>query len=307
MTRFFLGSSLLCCFSLLASSSVRSEDKFKTYEEAYSTGAKAVNGGNLAAAREPLETALKLAKTDKQKIEAQRALLIPYRELPQIEPMQSAAEFIIAKSDQSAERSLSRGSLLGFIQKRGKMEDAVKGYEERLKQTPEDRTLLYILAEAQRTYQKNPARSIELGEKLASVEKKLGNKVDVYEQSQLAGQYVKASKFKDGAELFESIAPLDAKMEAWHFKEAAAAWMKGKDSEKALAAARKSEKAATPEKRTELLTHFWHRGLGDVFLDAGAPKDAIPHYQQAIASTKIAGYVKDCQAKLAKAEAEAKR
>jgi tetratricopeptide (TPR) repeat protein len=187
------------------------------------------------------------------------------------------------------------------------MDDAVKAYEARLQKSPDDRTLLYILAEAQRTYQKNADRSVEIGEKLAEVEKKFGKKVDVPEQALLAGQYVKAGKLKQGAELFEVIAPLDPKLEAWHLKEAATTWLKAKDNDKALAAARKSGKAAVPEKRSEQLTHFWHRALGDVFLEAGEPKEAIPHYQHAITSTKIAGYVKDCQAKLAKAEAAAKQ
>lgn len=280
---------------------------YKTYQEAASAGAKLVNGGNLAAAREPLEAAFKLAKTDREKIDAQRALLTPYRELQEIAPMQGAAEYIISHSEQVAERSLTRGLLLGFVNKRGKMDDAVKGYEERLKAAPEDRALLYILTEAQGTYQKNAARSVELGERLAAVEKKLGNKVDVSAQAYLAQQYIKVGNLKEGAKLFESIAPLDAKLEAWHYKEAATTWMKAKDRDKALAAARLSEKAATPEKRTEQLTHFWHRALGEVFLEGGEPKAAIPHFEKAIASTKLAGYIKDCQAKLAQAEAAAKK
>jgi len=44
-----------------------------------------------------------------------------------------------------------------------------------------------------------------------------------------------------------------------------------------------------------------------VFLEAGEPKEAIPHYEQAIATTKIAGYIKDCQMKPAQAEAAAKK
>lgn len=307
MLRSWLGSFIVLFAVLWVSTEASGQDKFKTYEEAYNAGLKAVNGGNLAAARGPLEAALALATSDKQKLDTQRTLLIPYRELQEIEPMQSAAEFIIAKSELPAERSLTRGTLLGFVHKRGKMNDAVKGYEERLKKSPENRTLLYILAEAQRNYQKNAVRSIELGEKLAEIEKKLGNKVDVNEQAQLAGQYAKAGKQKEAATLFESIAPLDGKLEAWHLKEAATAWLKANEKAKAIAAAKKSETAVIPEKRTDLLVHFWHRGLGDVFLEAGEPANAIPHYEQAISSTKIAGYIKDCQAKLEMAQAAAKK
>ena len=71
-----------------------------------------------------------------------------------------------------------------------------------------------------------------------------------------------------------------------------------------MAAAQKSE-AAAPEARSDLLTYFWHRGLADVFLDAGRPAAAVPHYEQAVAITKIDGYKKDSQAKLAQAKAAA--
>src|SRR5205814_2200726 len=127
---------------------------------------------------------------------------------------------------------------------------------------------------------------------------------DVPEQAQLAQRYVKTGKLKEAAELFETIAPLDAKLEAWHYKEAATTWLKAKEKNKALAAAKKSAKATIPEKRTEQLVHFWHRALGAVFLETG---EAISHFEQAIASTKIEGYIKDCKAKLAQAEAAAKK
>lgn len=276
---------------------------YATYREAYSAGAKAVNAGNLAAARAPLEAAAKLAKTDREKIEAHRTLMMPYRELQEIEPMQGAAEYVLANSQQAAERSLTRSSLLGFIHKRGKMDVAVEGYEARLKKMPEDATVLFVLTEAYATYKKDPARSAELAEKLAVVDKKLGRNQDVYAQAQLASQYIKAGKVKVGAELYEKIAPTYAKLAAWHYKEAATAWLKAGEKDKALAAAKKSD-AAEPEKR-ELLSHFWHRALGDVYLEAGDAKAAVTHYEQAIATTKIAGYVKDCEASLAKAKAAA--
>ena len=276
------------------------QDNYSTYQEAYYAGAKFVNGGNLAAARAPLEAAEKLAKTDREKLEISRALLTPYRELQEIEPMQRAAEYLIANGS-SAERSLTRLSLLSFVHKRGKMEAAIEGYEARIKKSPDDPALLYILAEVYARYKEDAARSALLGEKLAAIEKKAGKPVDVSTQAQLALQYSKSGKAKEAAELYESLAPLDKTLEAWHYKEAAAIWLKSGEKVKALAAAKKSD-AAPPEKRTDLLTHFWHRGLGDVYLGANDPKSAIPHYEQAIATTTIEGYVKDCKAKLAQAQ-----
>lgn len=291
---------------LMIATPASSQDTYQSAEEAYSAGAKLINTGKVDAAREPLEAALKLAKTDAFRLKVNRALLVPYRELREIEPMQKAAEFIIANSDQAAERSLARGTLLAFIHKRDKMDAAVDEYEKRLKKSPEDRTLLFLLTEAYATYKKDPNKSAEHAEKLAAVEKKLGKGKDVAGQAQLAQQYAKAGKLKEAAELYEAIAPLDAKLEAWHLKEAAAVWLKAGERARAILAARKSAGAA-PENRSEQLTYFWHRGLADVFLEAGEPALAIPHYEQAIASTKIEGYLKDSRAKLQKAQADAKK
>jgi tetratricopeptide (TPR) repeat protein len=275
-----------------------------TFAEAYNSGVDKINSGNLAAARAPLERALKLAKTDKDKLDTNRALLVVYRELPEIEPMQKAAEYIIANSKQAAAQSLTRRALLEFIHRRGKMDEAVKAYEAKLTKVPRDYTTLYVLTEAYATYKKDPARSAELGERLAAIEKTLGKSQDVLSQAKLAQQYVKSNKLKEGAELYEKIAPLDAKMQAWHYKEAAAAWLKAGDKEKALAAATKSLGGA-PESRTDLLKYFWYRGLADIYLDAGSPKEAVPLYEKAIATTTIQGYKTDSEKRLAKAKAEA--
>jgi hypothetical protein len=276
----------------------------KTFVEAYNSGVDKINGGNLAAAQAPLELALTLAKTDKDKMDTNRALLVVYRELPQIEPMQRAAEYIITNSKQAASQSLTRRALLDFIHRRGKMDQAVEAYEAKLKKMPADFTTLYLLTEAYAMYKRDPARSAELGERLAAAEKKLGKSQDVMSQAKLAQQYVKSNKLKEGAELYEKIAPLDAKLQAWHYKEAAAAWLKAGDKEKALAAANKSLGGA-PESRTDLLKYFWYRGLADIYLDAEAPKEAIPLYEKAIATTTIKGYKSDSEKRLAKAQADA--
>jgi hypothetical protein len=289
---------------VLAVSSVVAQENFKTYREAYRAGAKAVNAGRLDDARAPLEAAARLAATDREKLEAHRALMIPYRELREVEPMQKAAEYVITNSASAPERSLARGEMLSFVHKRGKMGAVVEGYEERLKKTPDDRTALYVLAEAYGKYKEDAGRAAKVGEQLAALEKKAGKAVNVPEQAKLAAQYVKSGRLKDGAELFESIAPADATLAAWHWKEAAAAWLKAGDKAKALAAAKNAD-AAGPEKRGQILTHFWYRAMGDVYLDAGEPKSAVPHYEKAIASTKNDGYVKDCQKKLAQAKAAA--
>jgi hypothetical protein len=301
MTRYLLSAIV---FSALATGLVAQDGKYKTYKEAAAAGAKAVRSGDLASAREPLEAAAKLATTDAEKLDAHRALLVPYRELQDIEPMQRAAEFVIAQSAQPAERSLTRTSLLSFVQKRGKMDAAVAGYEARLDKDQADLTALYVLAEAYATYKNDAAKAADRGTRLAAAEKKAGRAEDTAELSKLAAQLVKAEKPKDGAELFEKVAPSDPKTEAWYLKEAAAAWLKAGEKAKAVAAGKKSA-AAAPEARSAQLTYFWRRGLGDVFLDAGEPKEAIPQYERALEATKTEGYIKDTKAKLAKAQAAA--
>lgn len=304
MTLFLRASLLFAALAATATGAADQDGTYQTYKEAYAAGTKAIRNGNLAAAREPLEAAAKLAATDREKLEAHRALLVPYRELPDVEPMQRAAEFIIAASTQPSERSRTRSAVLSFVQKRGRMDAAVAGYEARLTKDPDDATALYLLAEAYATYKQDPARAVDREERLAIAEKKAGRPEDAAELGRLAAQYVKAEKPKEGADLFEKIAPADPKQEAWHLKEAAVAWLKAGEKAKALAAAQRST-AAAPEARSEVLTYLWHRGLGDVFLDAGEPKAAIPQYERALTATQIDGYVKDTKAKLARARAAA--
>lgn len=292
----------LIAFTAIVAPTAVAQQTYDSAPAAYNAGAKFINEGNLAAAREPLEAALKLAPDDAYRLKVNRTLLVTYRELPEIEPLQRAAEYIITHTEQTAERSLTRRTLLAFVHKRGKLADALTGYEAKLKQTPNDRTTLYILTEAYSTLSRNPARAAELFEKLTAIDEKLGKAPNPIEQAQRAKQLIESGMVKEGAQLYELIAPLDATLESWHLKEAAAAWLKAGDPQRALAAARKS--AAGPgEKRNEQLTYFWHKGLADVFLDGGAAKESIPHYQQAMTLTKLDGYLKDCRERLAKAQA----
>jgi hypothetical protein len=43
--------------------------------------------------------------------------------------------------------------------------------------------------------------------------------------------------------------------------------------------------------------------MADIYLELEQPKEAIPHYENAIKKTTIAGYVKACEEQLAKAKA----
>ena len=286
----------------------KAKSKFTSADEAFGVGAAHYNSRNYAASREPFEAALILA-TEKDiayRVKVYGALTASYRLLETSEQFIEASEYIIRHSDRDAERSLTRTSLMSFIHQRGKVDPFIKRHEERLQKNPKDRLSVYLLSEVYSRVRENPERSVELLKQLAVLDgKKPGEAVDVNASAKLAMQYIRAKEYQKGAELYEQIAPLDKTLEAWHWKEAAAAWLKHKQNDKALAAAKKSEEA-TPEKRNEQLAHFWHRNLADVFLAAGEPKLAIPHYEKAIETTKIEGYLKGCKASLAEAREKAK-
>jgi tetratricopeptide (TPR) repeat protein len=137
--------------------------------------------------------------------------------------------------------------------------------------------------------------------KLNNVE---GQPLDVNASANMARQYVQAKQYEKAAKLYEKIAPLDEKLAAWHWKEAATAWLQAGNKTQALDAARKSNESQ-PEQRSDVLAHFWHKGLADVFLSAGEPKLAIPHYEKAIEKTNIQGYIDASRNKLEEARAKA--
>lgn len=298
MFRFlFLSLGALCLFA----SNGLTQAKYVDYRDAFSQGSNHMRAGRLAQAREPLEAAVGLAKTDREKLEIRRALLSPYRELQEIEPMQTAGEYILANSEQPAEQSLLRHSMLDFFNKRGKLADAIKGYEARLKKSPDDRVVLYILTEAYGRYQDKPDLSADAGERLIAVEEKQKIKPYAISHQEIARQMVLAKRYKAGAELFEKLAPLEKTMEAWNYKEAALAWLKDEDKPKALAAARKSS-AGTPETRGDQLAYYWQRALGETFMKLDEPKTAVGHFEKALKLTKIDGYYKDTLGLLAEAK-----
>lgn len=301
MSRFLVLS--LGTLSVFASSGL-AQTKYVDYQDAYNQGANHIRAGRLAQACEPLEAAADLASTAKEKLEVRRALLVPYRELQAIEPMQTAGEYILTNSDQAAEQSLTRSTMLAFFNKRGKLADAIKGYEERLKKSPDDHVVLFVLTEAYGRYRNKPDLSADAGEKLIAVEEKQRIKPYVISHAEIARQMVLAKRYKAGAKLFEKLAPLDKTMEAWNYKEAAQAWLKAGDKAKALAAAKKSSEA-TPEKRSGQLAYYWQRALGETFMSLDEPKAAVGHFEQALKLTTIDGYVKDTRGLLAEAKAAA--
>lgn len=295
-------SGLFSLALLFAATPVRGEE-YGTFTAAFQAGQRFIAGGELAKSQPALEEALKLAPNDDERLKTYRLLLIPYRELPETAKMQEAADYIIIHSTQAAEKSLTRRAFLSFAHKRGKLDAVIDGYEARLKKDPDDRVALFVLGEAYDRLKPKPERSAELLKRLAALEGQEGKPQDVRESAKLAAQLAKSGKSKDAAELYEKIAPLDHKQEAWHWKEAALAWKKAGNIVKALEAAQLSAQHA--EERNEQLAHYWNKQLGELFLDLDEPALAIPHLERAIEQTKIEGYQKACREKLELARTQA--
>jgi len=289
-------ATLLLLVPTAAQAQEKSASKFQNAEEAYRAGLR----GSSTERQRALEEALRLTNNDALKLKIYSALAPIYRTAPNLDGMIEALDFIITKSEQPAERSLMRTTLLSVVYARGKEKALIARYEERLKDAPNDKTALYILCEAYDRYSPNAERGAEIGKRLTEVLKKEGGKVDIRAAAQLAEQTVRAGKPQEGAELFEEIAPLDPKLSAWYWKEAAQAWLKAKNNERALAAA-KTSYVSRPEKRTEQLTYFWHKGLADVFLQTQEYQLAAANYEKALECTDIEGYRRACMGRLAEA------
>lgn len=280
------------------------QKKYTSAREAFGVAAAHYNERNLAAATEPFEAALEMTDDDAMKLRINRALMDCYRRQDDVGKMFTAAEYVVTNSKHPAERSLTRTALMAFIHQRGKEELAVQRYESQLEADAENRTALYLLGEVYGRLQDEPAKAVGIRERLAALDAKRNMPPEVSEQAELARQYVRARKPKQGAELYETIAPLDPTLAAWHWKEAASTWLAAGDKPRALAAARKADESPG-EKRGDSLEHYWHRALGDVYLATGEPKLAIPHYEAALAKTAIEGYRKDVKAALEEATKKA--
>jgi tetratricopeptide (TPR) repeat protein len=278
--------------------------QYSTAEEAFRAGRLQLSMRNYAASQEPLEAALRLAPDDEFRLKVYDALFPAYRMLPEPDKFIEASEFVIRKSPSADKRSLTRTSLVSFAQQRGKTGELAQQYEDALKKEQNDRAALFILSYVYAQTQRDPNRAVELLQRLVRLDEKEEKPFDAPQSAELARQYVQAKRYVDGAALFEKLAPMDEKLAAWHWKEAASAWLTAGEKAKALAAAQQSD-ASKPESRSEQLAHHWHRGLADVFLAAGEPKTAIGHYEKAIEKTNIQGYIDGCKKSLAEAKAKA--
>lgn len=301
----FLVSALHASRTSLGLQAAKKYPKYPNAQAAYGVGVGFLNNMDYPRAQESLEAALGLSPDDRLKHDVQRALLIPYRALPEMEKYLDTAEWLMRNPGSPAERSLVQRQLVSHAMTRGRVREVVDRYEKKLEKSPEDPVLLLILSSLYVDGLKEPQRGADLTARLAAITKGTTGTVDVRITAQLAQQHFKTGKYKESAELYEQAAQADRESSAWHWKEAALAWVKAGDKNRARQAA-KSAAAAPPEARSKILIHFWHRALGETFLETGDFGQAADHLQKAIDATDIAGYRADCQRKLEEAKAKGK-
>lgn len=260
MRRNILIANVVLCFVV----SFCFGQEYKTVREARAEAAKHLQARNYAAAQAPLEAALKLTPEGdlKPRVELYRALMEPYRVLNNVDKMAEAVEYIQTNSDGQAERSIIARDFVSFLHQRGKTDFAVERYEAKLKENPKDPTALAVLSTI---YQRVIREKKERGQMLEGELKALNRERAVVK-----------------AERLEKSADADDRTAASNWKDVAKAWLEADDKEKAKAAVEKSLKAR-PEGRSELLTRYWHDGLGDVYAEVGETSKAIEQYEQAIA------------------------
>jgi tetratricopeptide (TPR) repeat protein len=262
---------------------LRAQETYRSHDEAFVAGAKFIRNQEYAKAQAPLEAALRLAADDQQRLKTYRALVPSYRLLGEIDKMLETQEFILRHTDGKVGRSSAAGDLVSFLHQRGKTDEAIARYEAVVKSDDSDIAALSVLAAIYARTKRDAVRGDEFTKRLAAANQQL------------------ATKYAQQLEKDAEAAPRTA---ASILKDAAAAWIEANDKPRAIAAARKSL-ASPPEDRDALLVYFWRRGLGDVFLAAGEPREAVPQFEAALAVVTIDGYRQDTEKQLAAARATA--
>ncbi len=295
------------CFVLMCLGRVAIAEEYSSAREAYAVGAAFHNSGNFSKAQAPFEAAIEKSDDVEFRVECYRALIASYRLLENGEKMATAVDYILEHSERTAEKSLVRRSYMSYVHQRGMAEKTAQRYTDRLKKDGKDQNALAMLADLYGQLLDKPELASQYTKQLQELSPPdLKNPLDVLKQNELGRQLMKSKNYKEAAELYETIAPADPKLAAWHWKEAAQAWLKLKETEKAHLAALESAKCE-PESRNEQLTYFWSRNLADILIETGEYELAVKHYELALGKTKIAGYLKDTEAKLGEARKLLKR
>jgi len=211
----------------------------------------------------PLDAAFKSAIEDDTKLRAAEGLMRANRETADFAGYLDAADYVITHNDHKTGRSVNASQVHGFIHFTGKTDEAIKRYEEKLKEDANDLAALNVLARIyDRSDRANKTRAQELNETLSAINKEIATK---------------------HAKRLEAEAGDNADLKAWLLKDAAQFWLEASELASALAAAKASTESA-PEARSQILTYQYHDALGDIFLQAGETEMALEQFEAAIKS-----------------------
>lgn len=274
---------------------------FTSAQEAHKVGLAYVRSKNLVQGREALEQALKLNPDANLKYRIHEGLAEVYQTLPDPEPMVGTVDFLLRNADGPAQVLNARRRLLNYAVKHKNGAAIAPRFEKILTSQPLDRPALIVVSALCAEALKQPKRGGELTDTLlGEFRKQYNNKVPTGVLSDYAQQYGKCERHREAAALWEELIAADNHLRSWYAKELAVSWLAAGEKEKALAAAR-SAAALPADDRGAILTHFWHRHLGDVFLATKDYGQAIIQFEKAIAATEIQGYKQECQKKLEEA------
>jgi tetratricopeptide (TPR) repeat protein len=270
---------------LLVVSPALAQRPSKEYSDALRAGAQLANDRKYAEAQASLETALKAAADDQQRMQVYQRLVPVYRQLPEIDKFLEAQDFNIRHAERKDGRSNAARDVASFLHQRGKLDAGIARYEAALKTNPKDPAALGVLAVIFSRAREDKARAAELAARVEALDRELATAL--------------ATRLEKDADA----APQTA---ASILKDAATAWLEAGDKAKALAAANKS--LAQPPEQRPLLAYYWRDGLGDVFLATGQPALAVQQFEAAIAAAANLGpQRKSAEKKLAEARAAAEK
>lgn len=253
---------LALCFGFCLLTPALAEE-YKTVDDAIAAGAIKLRARNYNDAIPPLEKALAMtpAEDRKKRCDIYEALLVAYRQLPEIDKFQQAAEYILVNNDSRPGRSIMGRSYVSFLYQRGRTDWAVKHYDEVLKKDPRDPTALAVLSSFLSTRDGDEKkRGEQLKKELEALNDERSTKV---------------------AAAMEATADKDPKRAAFAWKDIARIWLEADEKTKAKAALEKARKAP-PEVRSQQLTRMWHEGMGDSFAKLGDVKEAVAEYEAAL-------------------------
>lgn len=254
---------------------------YKTYSDAVREANTHLRSRAYAKAEAPLEAALDLVPSEREKLHVYRSLMSCYRLHEDPAKMIEAAEYVIANSVETSSRSLIAGSLISFLHQRGKLDGMIDEYKRELEKDSESLVALTILSKIDRVDRSRKQEASDFQTRLEKVEKKLAAKL---------------------AEKSEIEAQNDARTATYHLKEAARYWIQAGEKEKAVATAKKAIELG-PDNRSPILTYFWHDSIGSTLLEAGEPELAVGQFEAALKVATIEAYKKSSKEKLEKAKA----